>query len=1333
MHSPSASLLILALSLGTPLRSLAAPTAPTTSLALATGDNEYRLRLDQNTAWLEYFGPAGQPAWPVTQGGTWRPAHPGFSDLRGRVAGADFGPPDLKLVHHEELPASNHVRRLALHFQHQSQPLALRILLSAWADTGVFTREITITNTGAAPLTVEAIPSLAWRLPPGSYDLTYLQGGWGRERQVATEQLTAGRREFGSRRGRSTHGHSPWFVLHNERLGLRFAAQLAWSGNWSMSFDRTLSHRPAAEEDLAVELGLHFDGGGPLVLPPGASFTLPAVAFTVSEGDLDDSVNRLHRYQSQFVLPRAKTNRPPLVQFNSWYPFPGKMTVTEMKRCADVAASLGAEVFVLDAGWYNKKDWSREVGDWQVDPVAFPNGLEELAKHCHDRGLQFGLWFEIENAGLDSRLARDHPDWLLTSHGQPIQNQTRHQLNFAKPEVRQWARGVLDGFIRRTHLDWVKIDYNIDIGDRFDSDAPDRRGDTHWRHIAGYYQWLDELRAAWPDLIIENCSSGGLRFDLGLLRRTHTTWLSDEVLPVPSLQLAYGATLEFTPEVCNHWMVGEDHGGQVDLTQPPGWWDFLFRVPMNGQFGISSKVFEWSDALQARARDNIALYKRIRPVITGGADTFHLTPPPDHDRPTNWMAIQYVGPDRHRSVLLAYRLPLGAAQRTFKLRGLNPDQRYRVTADGRPRGTLLGSQLTRDGLAVTLEAEWRAAVLEFEATDRPHTLHLDGRRLGRTFEGLGALSAGASSRLLIDYPEPQRSEILDLLFSPKHGAGFQHLKVEIGGDVNSTDGTEPSHQRTRRDLNFRRGYEWWLMTEAKRRHPAMIFDCLQWGAPAWMGDGHFYSRDNAEFIARFIEGARKIHGIDIHYAGVWNETRYDTGWIKLLRQILNAHRLQRVKIVAADEINTWSIVDIMATDPELAQAIAVVGTHYPKHGSPPAAQALAKPIWANEDGPWKGTWEGAVALARLYNRNYIEGRLTKTIIWSPVTAYYDNLPLPGSGVMTANSPWSGHYQVQPALWATAHTTQFAEPGWSYLDGESCGLLPGGGSCVTLRHPNGRDYSVIIETVDVTAPQDLRLALAGDLSTAPLAVWRSNADRQFVQLPDAAPADGQVDLRLEGGSIYSVTTTRGQRRGGGAPPPAQPFPFPYREDFDRYAAGATPRYFSDQAGVFETANKKAGAGRSLRQVIDRKGIEWPLHLNPHPETFLGDIAWKDYAVSVDVRLEREGFVSLFGRVGKIPQSAALPEAYWLKLADTGSWELGNAKVPLCSGRANFHPGEWHRLGLRFRGDRITVLFDHQAVGTVTNRAGATGMVGLGSGWHGAEFDNLVVEPDFPTVE
>ena len=172
-------------------------------------------------------------------------------------------------------------------------------------------------------------------------------------------------------------------------------------------------------------------------------------------------------------------------------------------------------------------------------------------------------------------------------------------------------------------------------------------------------------------------------------------------------------------------------------------------------------------------------------------------------------------------------------------------------------------------------------------------ISLDGNASGRVFEGIGGVSAGASSRLLIDYPEPQRSQILDYLFKPNYGASLQHLKVEVGGDTNSTDGSEPSHMHTRTEENYDRGYEWWLMNEAKARNPKIILDALPWGAPGWIGNGKFYSQDMANYIVKFIQGARKHHGLDIEYVGIWNETNYDVGYIKLLKKTLVASGAQQ--------------------------------------------------------------------------------------------------------------------------------------------------------------------------------------------------------------------------------------------------------------------------------------------------------------------------------------------------------------------------------------------------------------------------------------------------------
>ena len=566
-------------------------------------------------------------------------------------------------------------------------------------------------------LRLDNLPSLFWMLPSGDYELTYLWGSHSEERQLATETLGPGTRAFVSGRGDSTALYSPWFSLRERSTGLRYAAQLAWSGNWQMQFEMQpfTKGQPNLDHGVQVQLGLRNDFGGPVRLQAGQSFLLPAVAFTATTGDLDDVANQLHRYQEQYVIPHNPANRPPVIQYNTWNGFHHAIFADALKKEVDEAARLGLEVFVIDAGWYRRQNGVPVDGDYTPDPSAFPNGIEEFSRYVHSKGLKFGLWMEIEAAVPGSQVAQQHPDWFLRYRGRVLPwtsgrgPRERHYLNFGLPEVRRYAREVFDRAVRDYGMDWWKNDHNAYLGENFDSPGGEPSGDVLYRHIMGFYQWLDELRSAYPKLIMENCAGGGMRFDLGMIAHTDTTFLSDGVgSPIRTVELAYGCTIEFTPEVCNDWMAIP-----VPLDAPAGWWDFLFRLPMNGQFGMASRLAEWSPELKQRARENIALYKRVREVITG-ADVYHLTPQPAYDDPVGWMAIQYVTPKTARSVLMAYRLAQGEAQRSFRLRGLEPQRTYRIIEDGKPRGSQTGEALMSSGLALELPAEWRAAVIELE-------------------------------------------------------------------------------------------------------------------------------------------------------------------------------------------------------------------------------------------------------------------------------------------------------------------------------------------------------------------------------------------------------------------------------------------------------------------------------------------------------------------------------------------------------------------------------------------------------------------------------------------
>lgn len=613
---------------------------------------------------------------------------------------------------------------------------------------------------------------------------------------------------------------------------------------------------------------------------------------------------------------------------------------------------------------------------------------------------------------------------------------------------------------------------------------------------------------------------------------------------------------------------------------------------------------------------------------------------------------------------------------------------------------------------------------------------LNGYSDGRIFEGIGALSAGASSRLLMEYPEPARGRILDLLFKPRYGAAFHHLKVEIGGDVNSTDGTEPSHARAleesqnpRRE-HYERGYEWWLMREAKKRNANIFLDILQWGAPGWIGGegdsrSKFFSQDNADFISDFIHGARKYHKLKIDYCGIWNETPHDSAWIKLLRNTLDRNSLHSVQIVAADD--GWDIAQEVLVDKELADAIHVIGHHYIRCATTPAVLQTGKRIWSSEDGPWRGDWIGARSLAKVFNQNYLGARATKTIIWSLISSYYDSLPLPDSGPMKAKEPWSGYFETEPALWIIAHTTQFTQPGWRYLD-SACGWLPGGGSYVTLRSPEAKgDYSIIIETMDARTPQTLTFRLGAGLSSQPLHVWTSQEHSQFYRLTKLAAVDGLYRLTVQPEAIYTLTTTSGQRKGTPRAVPPGPFPLPYRDNFDNYPTGKYARYFADQGGVFEVVKSPDGKGQCLGQVIAQRGIDWRHHPTPEPYTMIGSAEWHNYEVKCQARIEQEGEVSIWGRIIFSPQSIDPARGYWLSINNRGTWRLMAFTNQLADGRFTYLPGQWQQLSLRMAGSEISASANGLLLAKIKDSTYLKGMAGLGSGWNKACFDRFSIEP------
>ncbi|MFG2660106.1 ricin-type beta-trefoil lectin domain protein [Streptomyces sp. NPDC048425] len=624
---------------------------------------------------------------------------------------------------------------------------------------------------------------------------------------------------------------------------------------------------------------------------------------------------------------------------------------------------------------------------------------------------------------------------------------------------------------------------------------------------------------------------------------------------------------------------------------------------------------------------------------------------------------------------------------------------------------------------------------------------VDGTQPGRTFDGIGAISGGGgNSRLLIDYPEPQRSRILDYLFKPGYGASLQFLKLEVGGDTNSTDGAEPSHMHTRDKVDCDAGYEWWLAEQAKARNPHIKFQALSWGAPGWIGNGDFWSQDTIDYLMSWF-GCAKKHGLTIDYVGGWNERGWDADWFKKLKSTLVA-KGYRTKVVAAESFG-WDIADAMAKDSELKDAVDVIGSHYPcgyqsaftSCPSSDVAQSLDKPLWASENGSLD-TDGGAEAVARGINRDYIDGRMTAFVNWPVIASLYPNLSFSTDGMSIANQPWSGAYHIGATTWVTAHTAQFTRPGWRYIDSASgyLGADRSNGSYVSLKSHDGSDYSTVIETMDATAEQTVNLTVRGGLSTARVHVWSTDVKSSatgddFVRGADITPVDGSYSLTLKPGHLYTLTTTRGQGKGTAASPTEAALKLPYSDTFDKRAASKSPRYFTDMNGAFETtACAGHRSGTCLRQMAPTSPIRWTDEPYNAPYTFMGEGSWTNYTVTADALFSEKGAVELLGRVGQQGRNNNGLNAYHLRVSNDGTWSIDKSDTTwkftrLAAGHTStLGLNKWHTVAFTLQDTKLTASIDGKELGSVTDYSFSSGRAGLGvTGYQTQQFDNFALTP------
>ena len=606
------------------------------------------------------------------------------------------------------------------------------------------------------------------------------------------------------------------------------------------------------------------------------------------------------------------------------------------------------------------------------------------------------------------------------------------------------------------------------------------------------------------------------------------------------------------------------------------------------------------------------------------------------------------------------------------------------------------------------------------------TVCLSDRSTGKRFDGIGIVNGGgATSVLLKDYPERQRNEIMDMVYKPMFGASVSSLLVEIPGDGNSTQGSMPSHSHYLGDFNYRRGYIWWIMQEAKKRNPLLTLDGTAWSAPAWVED--FWSQKMVDYYISWLLGLRRVYGLNLDAIGCHNEKGVSYEFAKELRKAMDEKGFRDVKLHGFDNWgdSKMDFLNDMQADKELRESLDIVSAHTFSEIQLTKEQrkmieGMGKPIWNTEDHVYRKGFDALISIVKCFNENYIISGATKIINWYDIAGVYPLEPYSCDPAMIlAREPWSGNYEIREALWGYAHYGQFTQVGWRYVD-DGCINLEQGGSMVTLREPETGDYSIIFETKDAERSQVVKVKVAGGLSTNKLCVWYSDSKKQFIRVKDITPQNGYYSITLKPNSVYSISTTTGQQKGVFSHIPlSTPFPSPYEDDFDSYSHpvewGYLPHYTADIIGCFELVERPDHRGQCIRQVVGEHTLSWAPEW--HHYTILGDSAWTDYEVSADVYLNPLDEVAVMGRLCDVGSGYGIwAKGYYLKLDDKGNCslviskgkkdqkeligdaeqqamilartdvEVGGEYVLATAKIEGINACEWHSLKLRFLGNK-----------------------------------------------
>jgi alpha-galactosidase len=430
---------------------------------------------------------------------------------------------------------------------------------------------------------------------------------------VRTE-LTPGTRVFESRKGLTGHHGQPWVTLDSgdgRSDGEAWSVALEWSGSWKVAVQHP------GEGAVSVTAGIN-DFDSTLDLPAGGSFIAPMTWATYSPDGRASIASTWHDFATRTVLREPRRARP--VLYNSWEATEFAVSHDQQLELARIAAELGVELFVVDDGWFGARHSAAAgLGDWTPNPEKFPRGFAAFADDVHALGMLCGIWVEPEMVNPDSDLHRAHPEWVIRFPDRdPALRRGQLVLNLARNDVQDWMLQTLDRLVTETGVDYIKWDANRPIADPgWGLDADGTEGDLWTGYVHGLYRVLDGLIERHPKLLIEACSGGGGRVDLGMLRRAHQAWTSDNTDALDRIPIQAGYALTYPALTMAAWVTDVPNF----LTKRDIPLAFRFHCAMRGVLGIGGDLRRFAEHELEEHREFVRQYLAIRPVVQFGRAT----------------------------------------------------------------------------------------------------------------------------------------------------------------------------------------------------------------------------------------------------------------------------------------------------------------------------------------------------------------------------------------------------------------------------------------------------------------------------------------------------------------------------------------------------------------------------------------------------------------------------------------------------------------------------------------------------------------------------------------